>query len=93
MGKDLKGKALGKGLSQRPDGRYNARAMINGVKIDITNFSLPLLKKDFDDAKENLLRKQVNAQNKGMTLDEWFEQWFSVYKEPTLKSSGIAYRR
>lgn len=93
MGKDLKGKVLGKGLSQRPDGRYNARAMINGVKIDITNFSLPQLKRDFEEAKESLLRKQVNAQNKGMTLDEWFEQWFSVYKEPTLKSSGVAYRR
>jgi hypothetical protein len=43
--------------------------------------------------KEGLLRKQVNSQNKGMTLDEWFEQWFCAYKEPTLKSDGIAYRR
>lgn len=93
MGKDLKGKVLGKGLSQRPDGRYNARAMINGVKLDITNFSLPQIKKEFEMAKEELLRKQVNAQHKGIILDEWFEQWFSAYKEPTLKSSGIAYRR
>lgn len=26
MGKDLKGKELGKGFNQRPDGRYEARA-------------------------------------------------------------------
>lgn len=82
-------KVLGKGLSQRPDGRYNARAMVGGVKIDITNFSLPQLKKNFEAAKEGLLRKQVNALNKEMTLDEWFEQWFSAYKEPTLKSGGL----
>ena len=44
MGKDLKGKELGKGFSQRPDGRYEARAKINGVKIDIYDMSLPNLK-------------------------------------------------
>ena len=43
MGKDLKGKSLGKGFSQRPDGRYEARAKINGVKIDIYDMSLPNL--------------------------------------------------
>ena len=31
MGKDLKGKELGTGLRQRKDGRYEARAKINGV--------------------------------------------------------------
>ena len=33
MGKDLKGKELGKGIGQRKDGRYEARAVINGQKI------------------------------------------------------------
>ena len=28
MGKDLKGKELGRGLSQRPDGRYMARVCL-----------------------------------------------------------------
>ena len=31
MGKDLKGKELGTGLRQRKDGRYEARAKINGL--------------------------------------------------------------
>ena len=30
MGKDLKGKELGRGLSQRPDGRYMGRAQVEG---------------------------------------------------------------
>ena len=29
-GKDLKGKELGRGLTQRPDGRYMARAQVAG---------------------------------------------------------------
>ena len=33
MGKDLKGKELGRGLSQRPDGRYMGRAQVEGKSI------------------------------------------------------------
>lgn len=60
MGKDLKSKNLGKGLSQRKDGRYEARAIINGVKIDIYNVSLTQLKKDFEVEKAKVLRKEKN---------------------------------
>ena len=35
MGKDLKGKELGTGLRQRKDGRYEARAKINGIDINL----------------------------------------------------------
>lgn len=41
MGKDLNGKELGRGLSQRPDRRYEARAVINGIKIDLYDMLLP----------------------------------------------------
>lgn len=60
MGKDLKGKNLGKGLSQRKDGRYEVRAIINGIKIDIYNVSLTQLKKDFEVEKAKVLRKEKN---------------------------------
>ena len=40
MGKDLRGKELGKGISQRKDKRYEARAVINGQKIDLYDFNL-----------------------------------------------------
>lgn len=34
MGKNLNGKELGKGLSQRPDGRYMGRAQVGGGEVD-----------------------------------------------------------
>ena len=53
MGKDLNGKSLGKGISQRKDGRYEARALINGTKIQIYNMSLSQLRKNFETEKAN----------------------------------------
>lgn len=45
MGKDLKGKELGRGLSQRPDGRYMARAQGEGKSIVLYGWKLKELKK------------------------------------------------
>lgn len=47
MGKDLKGRELGKGLYQRKDGRYEARTKINGSDVSIYGFNLRELKKNF----------------------------------------------
>lgn len=44
MGKDLKGKELGTGLRQRKDGRYEARAKINGIDINLYDVDLKKLK-------------------------------------------------
>ena len=46
MGKDLKGKELGTGLGQRKDGRYEARAVVDGYKIALYNFNLNELKRE-----------------------------------------------
>ena len=43
MGKSLKGVNLGKGISQRPDGRYHTRATIQGIKIELYNKDLKQL--------------------------------------------------
>ena len=40
MGKNLKGKELGKGIRQRKDGRYEARAVVEGINISIIKSSL-----------------------------------------------------
>lgn len=93
MGKDLKGKELGKGFTQRDDGRYNARAKINDVQICLFGYSLSKLKKEFEAEKAKVLQRQVFALSTAMTLDEWFEIWFTQYKEPTLKNTGTAYKR
>lgn len=85
MGKDLKGKNLGKGYSQRKDGRYEARAVINGIKIDIYDMNLSNLKKNFEIAKADVLRKEKNIRP-NITLGEWYDEWFDKCKAPTLKS-------
>jgi integrase len=81
MGKDLNGKELGRGFSQRPDRRYEARAVINGIKIDLYDMLLPNLKKAFEAEKAK--------------LKEWYLEWFEKCKSPQLKSdvSRRAYDR
>lgn len=46
MGKDLKGKELGRGLTQRPDGRYMARAQVAGKSVLLYGWKLRTLKKN-----------------------------------------------
>lgn len=94
MGKDLKGKELGKGLSQRPDGRYEARAKINGIKIDIYDMSLPNLKKSFEMEKAKVLRDEKGIRP-NLKLKDWYQEWFTKCKSPQLKSdvSRKAYDR
>ena len=40
MGKDLNGKKLGRGLSQRPDGRYMGRAQVEGKSIVLYDWKI-----------------------------------------------------
>ena len=79
MGKDLKGKELGTGLYQRKDGRYEARALVKGTQIQLYDWDLKKLKKDFEQCKEEV-RKGIDRKYENITLDEWFEEWFTRYK-------------
>ena len=96
MGKDLKGRNLGRGLSQRPDGRYMGRAQVNGKPIVLYDWKLKELKKSLaiavDEAKRSNLMPDMDG--KKVTLSEWFEEWYSKYKAPTLKNGGSpSYKR
>ena len=88
IAKDLKGKELGVGIRQRKDGRYEARAVINGITINLYNLNLKHLKKDFQSAKEQA-KLSVDLKWGNITLDEWFEEWFKNYKEPMIKTTSI----
>lgn len=76
MGKNLKGKELGKGIGQRKDGLYYARC---------TNKSGQRLEKCFQDLKEarnwqkEQQYRQVHPEIKSappkMTVNEWFDFW------------------
>lgn len=88
MPKDLKGRELPKGIYQRKDGRYEARALINGIKIQLYNFNLKELKVEFEKRKEEA-RQGVDKKLSNITLDEWFEEWFIRYKVPKIKETSI----
>lgn len=89
MGKDLKGKELGKGISQRKDGRYQARFTDRFGKrrcvygITLKEVKNVLMSEVVDNYSKN------NVVDSNMTLDQWYEKWMRVYKEPVLKPSTI----
>lgn len=87
LGKDLKGRELGKGISQRADGRYEARATIRGQKIDLYSSDLKQLRKDFDKARAEA-EQDMDVKYKDITMDEWFEEWFTRIKKPSLKPTS-----
>ncbi len=96
MGKDLKGKEIGKGLSQRPDGRYIARAQVEGKPIVLYGWNASQLKKELAVAIDEMKRSNLMPEMDGskITLNEWFEEWYSKYKAPTLKDGGSpSYKR
>ena len=88
MGKDLKGRELGKGLYQRKDGRYEARTKVNGSDVSIYGFNLRELKKDFQELKEQA-QSSIDFRRKHITLNEWFEEWFQIYKLPVVKETSV----
>ena len=88
MGKDLKGKNLGTGLTQRADGRYYARAVVAGQKIELYDTDLQNLKKKFEEEKYKLKNNKQQTIQKSITFKDWFEVWFKTCKSPQLKSEG-----
>lgn len=86
MGKSLDGKReLGKGISQRADGRYHARAIVKGQKVELYGRDLKQLKINFETAKAEVLKGETTV-DKNMKLEEFIETWFRDYKSQRLKS-------
>lgn len=94
MGRDLQGKQLGVGYSQRRDKRYEARCTINNVKICLYDMHLPTLRKRFEEEKAKVLRQEKNLRP-NVTLNEWTKEWFEKHKRISLKTevSARAYWR
>lgn len=94
MGKSLKGVELGRGISQRPDGRYHARAIVKGKRVELYNKDLKQLRKEFELAKIAALQKHDKIEH-DITFSEYFDTWFDTHKKQRLKSeiSQNAYYR
>lgn len=89
MGKDLKGKELGKGISQRPDGRYIARYTDRFQKRHT------FYGKDLKSVRKKLEKLRYEEEN-GMfitginiTLTDWFEEYLKLYKEGKVKDTTL----
>ena len=86
MGKDLNGKELGRGITQRKDGRYMGRIHIRGSKKEITLYdrNLKMLKNKVSTYRALAGTSQWDI---SMTVTEWFEQWMEIYNVPVLKAT------
>lgn len=88
MGKSLKGKELGKGISQRKDGLYTGRftSQKTGKPVQQYFKSLQECKNWYADAKFADENGSIFS-GSNMTLDVWFEYWIENMKKPYIKDS------
>lgn len=92
MGKSLRGKELGKGITQRKDGLYQAGFTNRfGKRKTIYAHTMSEITK--------LLREEQYQDDKGlnpvdskMTLDEWFEEWLETCKKHCRDTTKRTYR-
>lgn len=84
MGKDLKGKELGVGISQRKDGLYQARYSDRwGKRKAIYGKNLRELRKELVEAIAG--NENFTSIKNEITLDKWFDKWMEVYKEKSIR--------
>lgn len=87
MGKDLKGKEMGSGLTQRTDGVYCAR-FVNRFGKRVSLYSSN--RSEIKDMLQTAIyedKMKINVQDNSLTLNEWYNTWINVHKEGLLKAS------
>lgn len=86
MGKDLKGKELGKGIIQKKDGRYEARFNNRfGKRVSVSGWNLRDVKKRYNEAVYED-EKEINIRD-NIKLDDWYEKWMNVYKYDSIREN------
>ena len=78
---------LPKGIRENK-GTYEARAMVNGVKICLYGSDLDHLIEEFNQAKEKV-KNSIDYRKTMITLNEWFEEWFAEVKAHKVKETSI----
>ena len=90
MGKDLKGKELGVGISQRKDGLYTARFVSKATGKSIQKYfpKLQECRKWYADARFQDEHGCINASG-NMTVKAWFEYWITTIKGNSIRPNTI----
>ena len=78
---------LPKGIRENK-GTYEARAMVNGVKICLYGSDLDHLIEEFHQPKEKV-KNSIDYRKTMITLNEWFEEWFTEVKAHKVKETSI----
>ena len=90
MGKNLKGKELGAGLSQRKDGRYSARFVTScGKRVEKYFTMLQDARRWLAEARLEDERGNATGVSVGMTVDAWFDFWLVNIKEKTVRPNTV----
>ena len=88
MGKDLKGKELGVGITQQKNGLYNAGFVDKLGKRRVKRFKkLQECRKWLDEAKYIDEHSSITEAN-ALMVDAWFEYWISI-KEKTVRPNTV----
>ena len=88
MGKDLKGKELGAGISQRKDGLYTGRfTKKNGKRVQKYFKKLQDCRAWMADEQYKNEHSSIEALD-NIILDTWFDFWIKEAKENTIRSSS-----
>ena len=96
MGKDLKGRELGAGFSQRPDGRYVKQYRFNGKTKSVYGFSLKECRQKYDSVLVTISQGRYNDKI-CETLDTYFKRYLAYrhdigdIKESTERNYKIWY--
>lgn len=91
MGKSLKGKELGKNISQRKDGTYMARFINRFGKRQtiyaktLSEVRTRLREEQYED------EKRINVVSSEITLDEWYKIWINTCKQGCRATTKSAY--
>ncbi len=84
MGKDIKGKEIGKGIRQNKNGRYEARYIDRfGNRKSIYGTSKVEIKNKLQEALKGNIEKE--SVKKRMTVGQWYKEWFEIYKAPVVR--------
>lgn len=91
MGKDLKGKELGTGLRQKPNGTYSARYVDRyGCRKEIYDRNLAELKRKLNAAIYDDMHG-INVANDSITVSQWFKDWIEIHKYKVIRNNTKMY--